>query len=62
MSQHLEEEVAIPHLSEIPVLRFATWRPRGLSKSVRGRVIIGGTPFRVLITLLVTYVLSLLGL
>ena len=31
------------------------WRPRGLSKSVVSRVIIGGvTPFRVLITVLRT--------
>ena len=35
-----------------------TWRPRGLSKSV----IIRGTPFRVLITLLITHLLSPLGL
>ena len=35
--------------------RDATWRPRGLSKSVRSRVIIRVTPFRVLITLLMTH-------
>ena len=39
-----------------------TWRPRGLSKSVISRVIIGVTPFRVLITLLITHLLSPLGL
>ena len=43
-------------------VRFSTWRPRGLSKSVISRVIIGATPFRVLITLLITYLLSPLGL
>ena len=32
-----------------------TWRGRGLSKSFIRRVIIGVTPFRVLITLLTTY-------
>ena len=37
-----------------------TWRARGLSKSFisLSRVIIGVTPFRVLITLLITYLLS----
>ena len=39
-----------------------TWRPRGLSKSVISRVILGLTPFRVLIALLITYLLSSLGL
>ena len=39
-----------------------TWRVRGLSKSVISRVIIGATPFRVLIPPLITYLLSLLGL
>ena len=40
-----------------------TWRPRGLSKSVISRVIIRGvTPFRVLITLLMTHFLASLGL
>ena len=39
-----------------------TWRPRGLSKSVISRVIIRVTPFRVLITLLITQLLSPLGL
>ena len=38
---------------------MATWRLRGLSKSVISRVI---TPFRVLITLLITHLLSPLGL
>ena len=42
-------------------MRF-TWRGRGLSKSFISRVIIGVTPFRVLITLLVTYLLSPLPL
>ena len=37
---------------------LATWSPRGLSKPVISRVIIGVTPFRVLITLLITYLLS----
>ena len=42
-----------------------TWRPRGLSKSlspVISRVIIRVTPLRVLITLLITHLLSPLGL
>ena len=39
-----------------------TWRPRGLSKSVTSRVIIGVTPFRVLTILLITCLLSPLGL
>ena len=39
-----------------------TWRPRGLSKPVISRVIIGLAPLRALITLLVTYLLSSLGL
>ena len=43
-----------------------TWRPRGLSKSVISRVVIGVTPFKVLITLLITllitYLLNPLGL
>ena len=38
------------------------WRPRALSKSFIGRFIIGVSPFRVLITLLITYLLSPLGL
>ena len=38
------------------------WRPRGLSKWVISRVIIRVTPFRVLITLLITHILSPLGL
>ena len=36
--------------------------PRGLSKSVISRVILRVTPFRVLITLLITHLLSPLGL
>ena len=40
----------------------ATWRPRGLSKSVISRVIIGVIPLSVLTTLLITYLLSPLGL
>ena len=39
-----------------------TWRPRGLSKSVVSRVITGVSPFRVLITLLITYLRSPRGL
>ena len=39
-----------------------TWRPRELSKSVISRVIIRVTPFRVLITLLITHSLSPMGL
>ena len=39
-----------------------TWRPRGLSKSVISRVIVRVTPFRVLITLLITHLLSPRGL
>ena len=39
-----------------------TWRGRGLSKSFISRVIIGVTPVRVLITLLITYLLSPLPL
>ena len=39
-----------------------TWRGRGLSKSFISRVIIGVTPFRVLITLLISYLLSPLPL
>ena len=35
-----------------------TWRPRGLSKPVISRAIIRITPFRVLITLLITDLLS----
>ena len=41
---------------------LATWRARGLSKSLISRVIIGVTLFRVLITLLITYLLSPLPL
>ena len=37
-----------------PRLLNPTWRGRGLSKSFISRVIIGVTPFRVLITLLIT--------
>ena len=39
-----------------------TWRLRGLAKSVISRVIIRETPFRVLITLLITHLLSPLNL
>ena len=40
-----------------------TWKPRGLSKSVKSRVTNNwGTPFKLLITLLITYGLSLLGI
>ena len=42
-----------------PTWRFmGTWRSKGLSKSIISRVMIGVTPFRVLITLLKTYLLS----
>ena len=41
---------------------LSTWRGRGLSKSFIIRVIIGVTPFRVLTTLLITYLLSPLPL
>ena len=37
---------------------MVTWRPRGLSKSVISKVIIKVTPFRFLITLLITHLLS----
>ena len=37
---------------------ITTWRPRGFSKSVISRVMIRVTPFRVLITLLITDLLS----
>ena len=40
----------------------STWGPRGLSKSVISRVIMRVTPFRVLITLLTTHLLSPLTL
>ena len=39
-----------------------TWRARGLSKSFIGRAIIGVSPVRVLITLLISYLLSPLPL
>ena len=39
-----------------------SWRPRGLSKSVVSRVIVRVAPFRVLITLLTTHLLSPLDL
>ena len=45
-----------------PQTESPTWRARGLSKSFISRVIIGVTPFRVLITLLITYLLSPLPL
>ena len=41
---------------------MSTWRPRGLSKSLIGRVIVRVTPVKVLITLLTTHLLSPLGL
>ena len=44
------------------LLKGSTWRPRGLSKSVISRVIIRVAPFRVLITLLITRLLSPLSL
>ena len=44
-----------------PYCLSPTWRHRGLSKSVISRVIIRVTPFRVLITLLITDLLSPLG-
>ena len=39
-----------------------TWRPRGRSKSVISRFIIKVAPFRILTTLLITHLLSPLGL
>ena len=48
--------------SERRVLELRAWRASGLSKSFISRVIIGVTPFRVLITLLITYLLSPLPL
>ena len=36
----------------------ATWRGRGLSKFVISRVIIRANPFRALMTLLITYLVS----
>ena len=42
--------------------RLLAWRGKGLSKSFISRVLIGVTPFRVLITLLITYLLSPLPL
>ena len=39
-----------------------TWRPRGLSKSVISRDIIGVAPSSVVTSLLITYLLSPLGL
>ena len=47
---------------KLGVLPQFIWRPRGLSKSVISRVRIRVTPSRVLITLLITYLLSPLGL
>ena len=44
------------------LLEGLTWRPRGLNNSVVSRVIIRVTPFRVLITVLITYLLSPMGL
>ena len=35
-----------------------SWRGRGLSKSFISRVMMGVAPFRVVITLLITYLLS----
>ena len=40
----------------------SSWRPRGLPKSVISRVILGVSPVRVLITLLITHLLTPLGL
>ena len=45
-----------------PWLANPTWRGRGLSKLATSRVIIRVTPFRALITLLITYLLSPLPL
>ena len=49
------------HIGTAP-FSLLTWRGRGLSKSFISRVIIGVTPFRVFITLLITYLLSPLPL
>ena len=48
--------------SDCHVVSPPTWRGRGLSKSFISKVIIGVTPFRVLVTLLITYLLSPLPL
>ena len=50
---------AVTHFEHLPP---DTWRGRGLSKSFISRLIIGVTPFRVLITVLITYLLSPLPL
>ena len=49
-------------LLEVSKVSYYTWRGRGRSKQVISRAIIGVTPFRVLITLLITYLLSPLPL
>ena len=51
-----------PSAHRVLSLGSLPWRPRGLSKSVISRVKVGVTPFRVLKTLLITDLLSLLGL
>ena len=58
----MEEFKALGLQAQGSCLRAATRRCRGLSKSVISRVILGVTPFRVLITLLITCLLSPLGL
>ena len=60
LQRDLIERVYIP--KGLPNPNSHTWRPRGLSKSVRSRVIIGATEFRLLVTLLLTYLLSPLDL
>ena len=51
-----------PRGAQVVLKLYHTWRSRGLSKSFISRVIIGVTPFRVLTTLLMTYLLSPLPL
>ena len=46
----------------VAMMPVPSWRPRGRTKSVISRVLIRVTPFRVLITLLITHLLSPLGL
>ena len=54
--------LGLTRLRSSAVWGLLTWRPRGLSKSVISRVVFGLTPFRVVIALLMTYLLSSLGL
>ena len=49
-------------MTGLVALEVYTWRPKGLSKWAISRVIIRVTPFGVLMTLLITHLLSPLGL